>query len=37
MMRTPSLNHLTLKGKRPLDPGGVLLDDTAARGLLDFC
>ncbi|GAG01012.1 unnamed protein product, partial [marine sediment metagenome] len=28
--------HLTRKGKRPLDPGGVLLDDAAARGPLDL-
>ena len=35
-MRTASPKHLTRKGKRPLDPGSVLLDDAAARGLLDL-
>lgn len=35
-MRTVSLKRLTGKGRRALDPGGVLLDDAATRGLVDL-
>ena len=35
-MRTESLRHLTRKGKRPLDPGGVLLDDAVSQGRADL-
>ena len=34
-MRTASFKHLTRGGKRPLDPGGVLLDLCPRVGLTD--
>ncbi|MBL7134013.1 MAG: tRNA (guanosine(46)-N7)-methyltransferase TrmB [Phycisphaerae bacterium] len=36
IMRTESVKHLMRKGKRPLDPGGVLLDDVVSRGRVDL-